>query len=228
MPLHEIVAECATMMDAGNDTRQTSLTNLMYPLAANLERQTKVCNELASTLVAENQQSAHCIELQKVLYLRACLYERFCCRPPMGFGLPRRAPVGGVTIAGHYIPADTTVSSPLYNLHHDKRLFKNPTSFVPERWLGNDQEYAASEEERQNLKDIVMSFRLGGRARIGRNLGYMELSIVIAALVLDFEWELAVPGSDVEIMERMNSNPKNLIVKGKAREGATFDAQMVS
>lgn len=30
MPLHEIVAECATMMDAGNDTTQTSLTNLMY------------------------------------------------------------------------------------------------------------------------------------------------------------------------------------------------------
>ena len=33
MPLHEIVAACATMMDAGNDTRQTSLTNLMYPLS---------------------------------------------------------------------------------------------------------------------------------------------------------------------------------------------------
>ncbi len=69
-----------------------------------------------------------------------------------------------------------------------------------------------------------MSFRLGGRDRIGRNLGYMELSIVIAALVLDFEWELAVPGSDVEIMERMNSNPKDLFVKAKASKGVTFDA----
>jgi len=52
MPLHGIVAECTTMTDAGNDTTRTSLTNLMYPLAANLERQTKVCNELASTLAA--------------------------------------------------------------------------------------------------------------------------------------------------------------------------------
>ncbi len=142
----------------------------------------------------------------------------------MGFGLPRRAPVGGVTIAVRYIPADTTVSSPLYNLHRDKRLFKNPTYSLPEWWFADDKECVASDQERQNLKDFVISFRLGGRARIGRNLSYMELSIVIAALVLGFEWDLAVPGSDVEIMERMNSNPKDLFVKAKASKGVAFDA----
>lgn len=51
----------------------------------------------------------------------------------------------------------------------------------------------------------------------------MELSIVIAALVLGFEWELAEPGKDLEVIERLNSNPKDLFVRARVREGLVFD-----
>lgn len=224
MPLHEIVAECTTMMDAGNDTTQTSLTNLMYQLASNPQKQSKLYKQLASTLEGKDQPVAHYAELQKVPYLRACLDESFRCKPPVGFGLPRRTVRQGSTIAGQYIPADTVVSSPLYSVHKNERLFNKASTFVPERWLPDDDEYQTDEQERQNLKDFVLPFSLGGRACIGRNLAYMELSIVIAALVLGFEWELAVKGSDVEIVERLNSNPKNLIVRARPRVGVSFDA----
>lgn len=57
---------------------------------------------------------------------------------------------------------------------------------------------------------------------IGRKLAYMELSIVFPTFVFGFERELAVPGSDVEVIERLESNPNNLFVKAKAREGVSF------
>ena len=72
------------------------------------------------------------------------------------------------------------------------------------------------EHERSNLKSFVLPFSLGPRACIGRNLAYMELSIVVAALVLAFEWELDVDvhgdGRGLEIIERLNANPKELWV----------------
>ncbi|KAI4217927.1 MAG: hypothetical protein L6R36_009210 [Xanthoria steineri] len=224
MPVHEIVAECTTMMDAGNDTTQTSLTNCMYQLAANPAKQTKLRNQLLATFPEkEHRPIAHYAELQRSPYLRACLDESFRCKPPVAFGLPRRTVGNGAMIAGHFIPADVTVSCPLYSLHRNPTLFKDPLAFLPERWLHDDEDYAPSDKERQNLKDYCLPFSLGGRACIGRNLAYMELSIVIAALVVGFEWELAEPGKDLEVIERLNSNPRDLFVKARLREGVVFE-----
>ena len=119
-------------------------------------------------------------------------------------------------IAGHLIPAGVTMSSPLSSLHHDSRLFSEPNTFIPERWVSDSNVYP---DERGNLKDFVLPFNLGGRACIGRNLAYMELSIVIAALVLTFEWTLDGGkhggGNGLEIVERLNSHPKELWVNAK-------------
>ncbi|KAL8674233.1 MAG: hypothetical protein Q9168_001358 [Polycauliona sp. 1 TL-2023] len=225
MPVDEIVAECTTMMDAGNDTTQTSLTNCMYQLASSPSKQTKLRNQLLAVLSPNNgsEPVVHYAELQKAPYLRACLDESFRCKPPVAFGLPRRTVGTGTTIAGHFIPADVTVSCPLYSLHRNPTLFKDPLRFLPERWLHGDNDYTPSDQERQNLKDYSLPFSLGGRACIGRNLAYMELSIVIAALVVGFDWELAEPGKDIEVIERLNSNPRDLFVKAKVREGVVFD-----
>ena len=224
MPISEVVAECTTMMDAGNDTTQTSLTNLMYQVAANPCKQAKLHDELRAIMPDSEVVVAHYAELQKTPYLRACLDESFRCKPPVGFGLPRRTVGNGATIAGHDIGPDTVVSAPLYSIHRSPALFPDPPAFIPERWLKNedDNTYHTSVIEQQNLKEFVLPFSLGGRACIGRNLAYMELSIVIAAMVLGFEWELAVPGSDIEVLERLNSNPKELMVRARRRSKVDF------
>ena len=215
VPLAEIMAECTTMLDAGNDTTQTSLTNALYHLSDYPRTQDKLREILRSALPAESRPVASYQQLQHVPYLRAVLDESFRCRPPVNFGLPRKT-VEATTIAGHTIPAGVTISSPLSSLHHDRRLFSEPQKFIPERWLPDADIYP---DEHHNLKDFVHPFSLGGRACIGRNLAYMELSIVIAALILEFEWSLddSVHGGDkgIEIIERLNSNPKELWVHAR-------------
>lgn len=55
-------------------------------------------------------------------------------------------------------------------------------------------------KEALNLKNFVLPFSLGASVCVGRNFAYMELSMVIAALVLGFHWELAEPGKCMEMM----------------------------
>ncbi|KAK5192726.1 hypothetical protein LTR99_010396 [Exophiala xenobiotica] len=214
MPVSEIIAECATMLDAGNDTTQTSLTMCIYHLAKYPQVQKKLFTELskevrpeyATTKVLPSQV------VQSVPYLRAVLDENWRCQPPVTRGLPRRTVEGGATIAGHFIPAGTTISAPTYNLHHNHELFRRADEFIPERWIATEA-FGADETERQNLKDFVIPFSLGPRACIGRNLAYMEVSITIAALVLNFEFELADTYQEMETIERFNCNPAQLVLK---------------
>lgn len=229
MPLGELIAESATMMDAGNDTTQTSLTNCIYHLARHPEKQEKLYQILAKlTSLADPSRPTVLFseQLKNIPYLRAVLDENFRCRPPVSIGLPRRTVNSGATIAGHAIAPNTIVSVPLYTLHHDESLFEDAWDFVPERWLAEDDEnrdgWTTSPQEAKNLKEFVLPFSLGGRACIGRNLAYMELSMVMAALVLGFQWELAVPGSEMEMVERFNCNPKELMVRAKVRVGVDW------
>ncbi|OQV09485.1 hypothetical protein CLAIMM_13603 [Cladophialophora immunda] len=217
MTFDQVHAECTTMLDAGNDTTQTSLTNCMYQLARRPDKQTKLRRALLQALPPSKRPVASYEDLQGIEYLRACLDESFRVRTPLGFGLPRKVVEQGVVISGHDICPGTTVSAPLYSLHLNEALFRNAREFIPERWLPNesDPSFHTSEEERQNLKDYVLPFSLGSRACIGRNLAYMELSIVIAALVMSFEWQLARPDEEMVTIERFNSNPKELFVRAQ-------------
>lgn len=229
MPLEELIAESITMLDAGNDTTQTSLTNCIYHLALYPDKQQKLHNILAREIPAADPAkptARYSDKLQHIPYLRACLDESFRCRPPVASGLPRRTVEPGSTIAGHFIPAGTTVSMPLYTLHRNRTLFKEAEVFIPERWLAENDEgrggYVTDAQESKNLKHFVLPFSLGGRACIGRNLAYMELSMVIAALVLGFEWSLKEASAEMEMVERFNCNPKELYVRARVREGINW------
>lgn len=219
MSVEEVIAECATMLDAGNDTTQTTLTNCMYHLACYPEKQKKLYDALAAAVTKEHEATKVLPSsvLQNVPYLRAVLEENWRCRPPIARGLPRRTTGTGAVIAGHHIPPGVTVSGSMYSLHRNESLFHRPLEFIPERWLPDGMD-VANIEEAHNLKQYCIPFSIGPRACIGRNLAYMEVSIVISALTLNFEWELAHPGMEYQTVERFNWNPKELMVKARIRD----------
>ena len=222
MTFDQVHAESTTMLDAGNDTTQISLTNMMYHLARYPHIQSKLRTELSTALGPNLRPPAGYEQLCHIPYLRACLDESFRLRTPLAFGLPRKVIEPGVVVSGHEIYPGTTISAPIYTLHHNETLFSDCESYVPERWLPNDSElgsaHVTSEQEQKNLKDFVLPFSLGSRACIGRNLAYVELSCVIAALVREFEWELEVPGSEMRTFERFNCGNVELMVRARRIE----------
>jgi benzoate 4-monooxygenase len=217
MPLEEMVAECATMLDAGNDTTQTSLVNCIFQLAKHKEKQKKLYDALAGVApVHIGNRVLPASALQDLTYLRAVLDESWRCLPPVARGLPRRTTGEGARIDGHFIPAGVTVSAPIHTLHHNEKLFRKAHEFIPERWIP-EEPFGQDEVETQNLKSYSIPFSMGPRACIGRNLAYMEISITVAALILNFEWELAGTEQDMDLIERFNRNPRFLKVRATPR-----------
>jgi benzoate 4-monooxygenase len=212
MSIDEIIAESGVMLNAGNDTTQTSLTNTMYFLASQPQTQQKLRQALHEALPQDQTPIARYEDLRHVRYLQAVLDESFRLQAPLGTGLPRITTKETI-IDGEVIKSGVTVSAQTWSLHRTESLFHRANEYIPERWLAEGED--TTDLERQNLKEYVLPFSQGPRACIGRNLAYMELSICIAALVLVYEWALPQQKAPLKHHERFNCNPVELMVIAK-------------
>lgn len=79
-----------------------------------------------------------------------------------------------------------------YVVHHDESTFKNNNSYQPERWLG---------EEGKSLQSYFIPFSTGARGCIGRNISYLEKTIILASLVHRYDFMLPSPDWNHPIAE---------------------------
>ncbi|KAG4442921.1 hypothetical protein IFR05_001625 [Cadophora sp. M221] len=126
-------------------------------------------------------------------YLNAVISEGLRIFPPVPAGLPRVS--SGDTISGYAVPAGTSVSSSFWTTTHSSQYFASPTSFCPERWLDRDHEFW-DDRFVNDVKDASKPFSIGPRACIGVGLAELEMRVILARLVWEFEWE-AVNGTEV-------------------------------
>lgn len=180
----EIVAEISIMMNAGSDTTAIALNNTMFLLLKNPTCLVKLREELDSVL-DDDEVVAPYDKVKHLPYLRACLDESMRILPPVAFGLPRRTPPEGTAILGDFIPGDTSVSMSAYVVHHNPTIFQDPEVYRPERWLGD-----AGKE----LQPYFVAFSTGARGCIGRNISYLEQTVLVASLVHRFDFALPSPG----------------------------------
>ena len=94
-------------------------------------------------------------------------------------------------IDGYLIPKDTIVAASIYQVHHSKEIWGvDADEFVPERWVNGDI---------VELKKYFFSFAAGSRFCIGYNFAMMEMRLVLASLLLNFEFEI-VENQDLQIV----------------------------
>ncbi|KAL1875485.1 hypothetical protein VTK73DRAFT_10035 [Phialemonium thermophilum] len=206
----EIVAEVSIMMNAGSDTTAIAINNVMYWLLKNPRCMAKLREEVDSVL-AEDEVVAPYEKVKHLPYLKAVLDESLRITPPTTFGLPRRTPPEGAYVLGDFIPGNTTVSISAYVAHRDPKIFPDPESFVPERWLG---------EKGKDLQPYFISFSAGARGCIGRNISYLEQTVLLASVVHRFEFALPYPEWEQDKVEAMNLTPGPLPLKVWRRKRA--------
>lgn len=71
-----------------------------------------------------------------------------------------------------------------YTTQRDPRVFPNPDSFLPERWLEPD-------DMSSEAKTLFMPFSSGPRVCLGKNLAMMELKLITSVLVRRFNIQVA-------------------------------------
>lgn len=204
MPFREQLAEAGIMLNAGNDTTASSLTNTIWLLAKHPPAFQRLRREIdALNLTSEEPPSFD--TLMGLSYLRCCIDESLRLRPPVAIGLPRVTPPEGSTICGEFIKGGVTVSAPILELNRSASLFPSPSSFDPDRWCDSEQ--------LPNLREYVQPFSIGGRSCIGRNLAMIELTKVIAAVVVRFDIQLVEKTVELPFVERFNMNPGDCWVR---------------
>ncbi|KAK1636086.1 cytochrome P450 [Colletotrichum phormii] len=182
LSLQQLEGNASIIIIAGSETTATLLSGMTYLLLKNPEKMKKLVNEVRTTF--DKESDVDLTSVNKLTYMLACLDEALRVYPPVPTGLPRTVPEGGATIRGEFLPENTTVAVHQWAMYHNETNFKNPFLFHPERFLG-DPEYALDRRE------AFQPFHIGPRNCLGRNLAYVEMRIMLARLLWNFDLVLA-------------------------------------
>lgn len=186
VPEAELHSQSNTLIVAGSETTATCLTGIVFCLLSNPSTLEALTNEVRSIFKSDSEITGDTTADLK--YLSAVIEEGLRIFPPAPFGLPRVSP--GAVIDGHYVPPGVTVSVDHWTTKHDGRYWKDPYSFIPERWI---------DEGFGDTKQASQPFSLGPRACLGINLAYLEMRLIIAKMVFYFDWELV--NKDVDLFK---------------------------
>jgi len=172
-----LVDQIKTMAFAGHETSSNVLSWTMYLILKNSEWYEKIAEEVRSSVGNEELKID---EFEKFPLLTMAIKESMRLYPP-AWSLGRRAEADD-EICGHKIKqGDIFIISP-YLTQHNKKVFKNPEVFDPNRF---------SEENQKNIPSgAYIPFGIGPRSCIGEGLAMMEIIAIIVKLFQTYEMKL--------------------------------------
>ncbi|KAJ5731801.1 benzoate 4-monooxygenase cytochrome p450, partial [Penicillium malachiteum] len=187
-PLGEMIAECSIMLNAGSDTTGIALTNVLYWLLKNPICLDRLRDEVDGTF-DEGMVVASYDKVKNLPYLRAYLDESMRLTPPNTMSVNRLTPSEGI-------------------MHRDPEVFADPESFNPDRWLG---------EKGKDLQPHFITFSVGARGCIGRNITYLEQTVALASMV--HRYEIALPHDNWVLgqQEAFTCSPGDMPIQIKRR-----------
>jgi cytochrome P450 len=175
--------EVATLMFAGHETTAVTLTWAFYLLSQHPEAERKLHAELAEALGGRTPTVA---DLPSLKYTRMVVEETLRLYPP-AFGVTRQS-LGEDEIGGYRIPANSSVSVIINNVHHDPRWWENPEQFEPERF--------SPERSVDRPNFAYLPFGGGPRLCIGNSFAMTEAQLALATVAQRYQLRL-VPGHPV-------------------------------
>ncbi|KAL2062039.1 hypothetical protein VTL71DRAFT_6305 [Oculimacula yallundae] len=182
----ELVSHSSVLIVAGSETTASALSGITFNLLSNPSTLAKLIAEVRGAFKSDDEING--LQVAQLKYLQACITEGLRMFPPAPVGFPRVVPEGGDIIAGKWVPGGMVVNVSQLATFRSAQNFRNPDSFVPERFLG-DEMYA------EDSTIALNPFSLGPRNCIGKNLAYAEMRLIIAKIIWNFDMQL-VTGKD--------------------------------
>jgi len=181
LTFQEICENAAVLIIAGSESTPSALAGATYLLLCNPTSLATLTSYLRTTF--QSVEEINSITVNNNDYLLAVLNEALRMYPPVGIILSRVTPPEGCFIAGRFVPGNTGVSVSQWGVNRSASNFVRPNEFAPERWRG-DAEFRGD-----NLK-VVQSFSVGPRNCLGKSLAYVEMKIILARVIWNFDLEL--------------------------------------
>ncbi|RHZ87305.1 hypothetical protein Glove_37g52 [Diversispora epigaea] len=195
----EVYDQCSEFLMAGSDSTSFTTAMTIIELSKNPDKLKRLSKEVKEALIDEEADDNILIpshnKLKNLPYLNAVISEGLRLYPSAIDLGPGKQTTEDMVIKGHFIPKDTIISVNIFYLHRAKKYWgEDSNEFIPERWLTPEK----------LPTDCFIPFSAGTRNCIGLNFAWMELRIVIATLVLRYEFK-DIPGQDNEILQFITS-----------------------
>lgn len=142
----------------------------------------KLRQELSKEITGDTIRES---DLPRLPYLEACLKETLRLHPPGPLLLPHRA-VETCEVMGFTIPKDSEILVNMWAIARDPKIWDDPLSFKPERFLSSRLDYMGTDFE-------YFPFGSGRRFCPGQPLASRVVPVIIASLIHNFDWVL--PGN---------------------------------
>ncbi|EHK47065.1 hypothetical protein TRIATDRAFT_194962 [Trichoderma atroviride IMI 206040] len=184
-----IYSDAQAVMTGGTDTIAAVLSFAFYYMARDSTVRDKLRSELEPLFGRTVSGEFTNLDLgeAEAPYLNAVINETMRVDNPTCANGPRMTPPEGLEIDGVFIPGETLLFVPIYSMHTSAKYFKQPNSFIPERWT-----------TRPDLvidKRAYHPFLLGPYSCVGRRLAIIVLRFTIAYTVWNYDFKFA-PGED--------------------------------
>uniref|UniRef100_A0A8C3PGX9 Cytochrome P450 1A n=1 Tax=Calidris pygmaea TaxID=425635 RepID=A0A8C3PGX9_9CHAR len=182
IPKEKIVNLVNDLFGAGFDTVTTALSwSLMY-LVTYPHIQKKIQEELDKTIGQERRPRLS--DRGMLPYTEAFILEMFRHSSFVPFTIPHSM-IRDTVLNGYHIPKDRCVFVNQWQVNHDEKLWKDPLTFKPERFLN-----AEGTEVNKVDGEKVLLFGLGKRRCIGEHIARWQIFLFLSTLLQQLEFSV--------------------------------------
>ncbi|XP_076944057.1 putative (S)-N-methylcoclaurine 3'-hydroxylase isozyme 2 [Bidens hawaiensis] len=158
---------------ASTDTTTSTIEWTMAELLRRKEAMIELQQELKQNISTD---------ITKLPYLNACIKEVLRLHPPAPLLLPHRA-IQTCEVMNYTIPCGAELLVNAWAIGRDPKLWEDPLSFIPERFLGSDLDFKGEHFE-------FIPFGAGRRMCPGQPFAIISVQTVVSSLIRQFEWVL--------------------------------------
>lgn len=187
---NEVISNCFLMFAAGFETTATTLFHSIYELAANVEVQQKLYDEIVQLMNDDDdgddypQFNEHNIELitNKAPYLEGVIKETLRHHPPVTIIHRRLKNVSYRLTDTITLPPNQLIEVNAYAVHHMEEYWPEPERFKPERFHPSNRD--------QIHPYTWLPFGSGPRNCLGMRFALNEIKLCLAMLIIRYRFEM--------------------------------------
>ena len=190
----DLLATVIDVLFAGVDTTSNTMQWMLYMMAKNPDKQDILRQEVLSVLGDTTLATPTTLKLMP--YLKAWVRETLRLYPFIA--IPRQ-PTEDLVLSGYFIPGGTAhVAFLTFSMGRDEELFENAEAFKPERWL-REKDFVLTKAV-EAFSSIPFGF--GTRMCLGRRIAELELHLLLARIVQQFDISYPPDAENVEYFTR--------------------------
>ncbi|KAG7220317.1 hypothetical protein INR49_010151 [Caranx melampygus] len=192
MTFTEILGSITELLLAGVDTTSNTISWCLYHLAREPAIQEQLYQEVIGACPGDKMPTSD--DIAQMPYLKAIIRETLRLYPVVP-GNARVTVENEIVVGDHIFPKKTLFHLCHYAVSYDEKIFANPHTFLPERWLRG-----AEEKSRHPFGSVPFGF--GIRACLGRRVAELEMYLFLSRVIKHYEVRPDPVGAEVTPITR--------------------------